>query len=161
MAATATRTPGTGSAYVALTNLSLPRPGREKDDPNDLVEPGETVILTDEQAAPYLRCGGRTGRRVPVIRKLDDVKADGGIPRLLPRQLSGPLFAPPPPSKDSDDPRPDPAGSSHLIVNEVVPEASEPFPGDEQVPSAPAWTEDIPPSGSAARRGRAAATGAG
>lgn len=154
----ATRTQGTGSAYVALTHLSLPRPGRKDGDPNDLVEAGDTVILTDEQAEPYLRCGGRTGRRIPVIRKLEDVRAEGGIPRILPRQLSGPIFAPPPPPKGSPDARPDPAGSSHVVVYDpLVPEASEPQPDSEQGGSL-ADAIDIPPSGSAQRR---AAAGAG
>ena len=113
-----------GELYVALTNLSVPRPDRQ----TDLVLPFETVRLTDEQAAPFLKTGGRTGRRTPVIVRASEYQ---GPVRLHPKLLSGPINRPMQPAPGTGDPRPDPPGSSHVIVQEV-PEAVEPIPGSEQ-----------------------------
>ena len=131
-----------GSEYLALANLSVPRRGRKDDDPNDLVPVGGTVTLTDDQARPFLN------RRPPVIVR----KADSADARPLPpRALSGRLNAPPPPPPGSDAPRPDPAGSSHLMVfdDQQIPESREPSPGTENEALSDAI--DLPPSGSAAQ----------
>lgn len=142
-----------GSEYIALTNLSVPRAGRKAEDPNDLVPLGGTVILTDEQAAPFLR------RQPPVII-LKNASREQMV-RLQPRQLAGRMFAPPPPQAGSDEARPDPEGSSHLVVFEDprVPELHEPSIDSENVPSGGAI--DIAPTGSAQQAAQAmrAATG--
>jgi hypothetical protein len=119
--ASAGKTPGAriGEAYEALIALSVPRRGDSKDKQTDLVMPGETVYLTEDEARQFERHGSNDGRQVPVIRKLSG--ADGSrepLPRLLPRHVSGRLFRPPPAPPGSDAPRPDPAGSSRVQVLE-------------------------------------------
>jgi hypothetical protein len=128
------------AVYQAIVNLSHPRrgdPGKE----TDLIGAGETVDLTDEEAAMYLP----PRRNPPVIRPAKD--ATGPMVRLLPRQLSGVAInlrtgkrigVPGPPA----DARPDPEGSSAVQV--LIPEAAEPQPDDE---TRPADTDavDIPP----------------
>lgn len=134
-----------GKAYVALTNLSVPRRG----DPEhgvDLVRPGEVVHLTDDEAAQFMRHGARDGRQLSVIAPADGPEARSLDARPIPpRAFSGRLTAPP------ADARPDPAGSSAVQVMETapVPEASEPQPGTENSGApAPAAVdaEDIIPS---------------
>jgi hypothetical protein len=119
--ASAGKTPAAriGEPYEALIALSVPRRGDSKDKQTDLVMPGETVHLTEEEARAFERHGGNDGRQVPVIRKLSG--PDGSrepAPRLLPRHVSGRLFRPPPPPPGSDAPRPDPEGSSRVQVLE-------------------------------------------
>lgn len=139
--------PNPGTSYTALANLSLPRKGRKADDPNDLVGPGEQVILTAEQAAPFLN------RTPPVLVKTADTK--GGAVLLRPRDLSGRLRQPPAqPPKGYDGPRRDPPGSSHILVMQEIPEGAEPQPGDENSGAVPAGESivdamDLPPSGHA------------
>lgn len=119
--ASAGKTPATriGEPYEALIALSVPRRGDSKDKQTDLVMPGETVHLTEEEARGFERHGNSDGRQVPVIRKLT---GPGGsrepLQRLLPRHVSGRLFRPPPPPPGSDAARPDPAGSSRVQVLE-------------------------------------------
>jgi hypothetical protein len=145
------------SKYQALTNISVPQPGSLMKDPrtgemiskNTVVPAGETVELTETEAANLMRCGGSTGRMAPAVRPLSEKSAE--LPRLLPRHLSGRLRQPVTPPPDSDMPRPDPPGSSHLIVNDPNPESNEPVPGAEQEPVTGAM--DIPP-----RHARTAAT---
>jgi hypothetical protein len=117
-----------GDLYVALTCLSVPRRG-DKDRATDLVYPGETVYLTDTEAAQFNRHGTRDGRQVEVVRK---VSGPGGTheapPKLPPRALSGRLFRPSVPPPGSDAPRPDPEGSSRIQVLDDgrAPEGAEP-----------------------------------
>lgn len=132
------------SKYQALTNLSIPQ--RSPDSglltgQNDLIERGQIVELTETEAANLMATGGKTGRLAPAVRPLSESKED--LPRLLPRHLSGRLRAPVTPPPGSDLPRPDPPGSSHLIVSDPTPESNEPAPGDEQGPVQGAM--DIPP----------------
>lgn len=142
-----------GDAYVALTNLSVPRrgilaPGEVRQ--SDLVQAGETVYLTPEEAAPYLRHGDRDGRRIPVIARKGEVDANNP-PRPHPSYLSGPVFRPVTPPPGSDLPRPDPAGSSRLaMLDSPVPEAAPPVPGSENAPPSQDAV-DILPGGQLAR----------
>lgn len=128
-----------GEPYEALTALSVPRRG-DKDRGTDLVMPGETVYLTEEEARRFERHGNRDGRQVAVIRKLSgpdgsreplpQVGANGAS--LLPRHISGRLFRPQVPPPGSDAPRPDPEGSSRIqYVDEGrAPETSGAVPAD-------------------------------
>lgn len=113
--------PRTGSVWQALVNISVPRPG-DPDKATDLVMAGNTVTLTDEQAAKFLP----PNKQVALIRK----KAESGqpLPRITGRHLAGRLNGPP------ADVRPDPAGSSRVIKTEeaVIPEMTEPGPGGEE-----------------------------
>jgi len=130
------------TAYQALVNISHPRKG----DPNketDLIMAGETVDLTDEEAARYLP----PARLQALIRPAKE--SGGPQPQFAPRSLFGVAINPrtgkrigrPGPPADA---RPDPPGSSQVQVMEP-PEASEPQPGDETAgPVVDA--EDIPPS---------------
>jgi len=156
--ASADKSPATriGEPYEALACLSVPRRG-DKDRQTDLVYPGETVYLTEEEARKFERRDpGRDGRAVPVIRKLSG--ADGSrepLPRLLPRQLSGRLFRPMMPPPGSDAARPDPAESSRVQVIDDgrAPEAGGAMSADPQEmagqfsePAAPpADAVDLPP----------------
>lgn len=113
----------TGEPYLALTCLSVPRRG-DKDRGTDLVYPGETVYLTEEEAAAFNRRGARDGRQAEVLRKLSGPDgsreapparyANGGM--IPPRAVSGRLFRPMTPPPGSDAPRPDPEGSSAIQV---------------------------------------------
>lgn len=119
--ASADKSPATriGDPYEALTWLSVPRRG-DTDRQTDLVSPGETVYLTEEEARRFQRHDpGRDGRAVSVIRKLSG--PDGSrepVTRPLPRHLSGRLFRPVMPPPGSEMPRPDPDGSSRIQVME-------------------------------------------
>jgi hypothetical protein len=109
-----------GEAYIALTNLSVPRRGPVPKDEvrqSDLVPAGETVWLTDEEAATFLRHDGKDGRRIPVIRKLHgpDSSAEPNAGRIHPSYLSGPVFRPSAPPPGTDLPRPDLPDSSRII----------------------------------------------
>jgi hypothetical protein len=130
------------SSYQALVNLSHPRkgdPGRE----TDLIAAGETVELTDDEAALYLP----PRREPPVIRPAKE--SGTPMPRLLPRSLSGVAINPrtgkrigsPGPPQGA---RPDPPDSSAVQV--LVPEAAEPQPDDESRPP-DEDAVDIPPRG--------------
>lgn len=134
-----------GDPYVALVNLSLPN----RADPEhgaSLVRAGETVYLTQEEAAKYLRHGPGTGRQIPVIKAKAEMPAGAGVPRIPPRAVSGQLQAPPPPAPGTDGPRPDPAGSSAIQVMQPaeVPESAEPQAGSEN--SAMDAVDIVPPA---------------
>jgi hypothetical protein len=148
-------TPSTrfGTPYVALTNLSVPRRSGNKEE-NDLVMAGETVNLTDDEAAKYMRHGVKDGRQISVIRPATGPESSNLKPQTVPpRAVSGRLQAPPPPAPGTDGPRPDPAGSSQIQYAQPaeVPEAAEPQAGTENA----GWTgpdaEDILPSRTRAR----------
>jgi hypothetical protein len=104
-----------GSLYVALTNLSVGRttaPGEEK--AADIVRRGETVHLTDEQAA---RFNDRKRHRVPVIRKASE-QGDGD-PDIIARDLFGAR-----PQAQQLGARPDPAGASQVrVIEDADPDA--------------------------------------
>lgn len=124
-----------GEPYVALTNLSDPRRG-DKDRNTDLVFAGETVYLTDAEAAQFNRHGTRDGRQVDVVRKLSGPDGTHETPpRLPPRALSGRLFRPATPPPGSDAPRPDPEGSSVISVLDDgrAPEGEPGKPGPEEM----------------------------
>jgi hypothetical protein len=139
-----------GSPYQALVNLSLPR--RDPADKNtDLVMKGDTVYLTDAEAAAFNRHGNRDGRRVEVLRKLSG-PAGNVVPNIPTRALSGPLQGPP------VDARPDPAGSSFVTQQAAPmgpPEGNPPVPGSEmsagQQEPPPVDAVDLPPTRSAGR----------
>jgi hypothetical protein len=142
-AAAQAKTGGQRKKYQALTNLSIPQrhPGTEVlTGQNDLVVTGDTVELTDEEARNLMATGPRAGRQTPAIRPASEAKTE--LPRLHPRQLSGNMRAPVQPPPDSDMPRPDPPGSSKVIIQEP-PESNEPAPGGEQLPVTGAI--DLPP----------------
>jgi hypothetical protein len=113
-----------GREYVALTNLSVPRRDNTKEDRQvDLVPAGDTVWLTDDEAAKFLRHGDRDGRRVAVIRLKSEVDANRP-PKPHPSLLSGPIMRPVQPPPGTDMARPDPEGASRLVEQTVsVPEA--------------------------------------
>jgi hypothetical protein len=147
-AATRTKIAEGRSSYQALTNISVPQrhDGTEVlTGQNDLVRAGETVELTEKEAANLMAVGPAAGRMHPAIRPASE--ADQPLPRLLARQLSGPLRRPAEPPPGSDLPRPDPEGSTKLIVPEDMP----PQLGAEQNPDqAMPWAQDamdIPPRG--------------
>jgi hypothetical protein len=140
------------SKYEALVNLSVPR----KNDPNketDLVMAGDTVDLDDDTAAKLLP----PMRRPALVRKAADRTSERTV--LLPRHLSGVAINhrtgkrvgyPGPPA----DARPDPPGSSQVLVQEL-PEGNEPVPESENQP--PGDAVDLPPrhrQGATARSGR-------
>ncbi len=148
-----------GEPYVALACLSVPRRG-DKDRNTDLVYPGETVYLTEEEARSFNRHGTRDGRQTDVLRKVTG--ADGtheAPPRLPPRALSGRLFRPAVPPPGSDAPRPDPEGSSAIQVLDEgrAPETSgsmqpEPLEMDDQLRETVAVDAvDVPPRGARPR----------
>lgn len=151
-----------GDEYEALVCLSVPRRG-DKDRQTDLVYPGETVHLTEEEARGFERHGNRDGRQVPVIRKLSG--PDGSrepAPRLLPRHVSGRLFRPAVPPPGSDAPRPDPEGSSRIQVIDDgrAPEAAGAVAADpgemaDQLREPPVDAVDLPPTRGRGARGRA------
>jgi len=152
-----------GEPYEALTCLSVPRRG-DTDRQTDLVYPGETVYLTEEEAARFNRRDpGRDGRAVAVVRKLSG--PDGSrepLPRLLPRHLSGRLFRPMTPPAGTDMARPDPEGSSRVeVIDDRAPESAGSVGAEQQELenhlSAPAPAQDavdLPPSRSRSRGGR-------
>jgi hypothetical protein len=156
--ASADKTPATriGSPYEALICLSVPRRG-DKDRQTDLVMPGETVYLTDEEARWFERHGNRDGRQVAVIRRLSGPESTSEpAPRLLPRHVSGRLFRPAVPPPGSDAPRPDPQGSSSIQVVDDggrAPEAdgastAEPSEMEAHLTAAPVVADavDLPPT---------------
>ena len=141
-----------GEPYMALACLSVPRRG-DKDRNTDLVYPGETVYLTEEEARSFNRHGVRDGRQTDVLMKVSG--ADGSHeapPRLPPRALSGRLFRPATPPPGSDAPRPDPEGSSSISVLDDgrAPEGEPARPGPEEMAdqlreAAPVDAADLPP----------------
>jgi hypothetical protein len=134
-----------GNPYQALANISIPRRGDWQRN-TDLVRPGETVYLTDDEAAAINQNMRRVTRRnVDVLRPAKEA-GSSPMPKLTGRVLSGPLNAPPPPPPGSDMARPDPPGSTKiLITQDVAPEASEPSIGSEDAPPAEADAMDLPP----------------
>jgi hypothetical protein len=163
--ASASSTPATrpGDSYLALANINVPHRGSDPGRGADIVYAGETVNLTPEEAAGYLRCGPHDGRKVPVIQKLSGPDGTHETPpRLPPRALSGRLFRPSLPPPDSELPRPDPEGSSSIQVLDDgrAPETSgsmqpEPSEMDDHLRSAPLPDAvDIPPSRSRSQQGR-------
>jgi hypothetical protein len=147
-----------GEPYQALVNLSVPRRGpvpQGEIRQSDLVMAGDTLYLTDEEAAPFLRKGDKDGRRIPVIRKLHgpDSSAEPNAGRIHPQYLSGAIFRPPVPPPGTDAPRPDPAGASRVIE---VPEAAPPQPGTENIPRSGEAIDIQPGSGAMLSSGQAA-----
>lgn len=105
--------------YVALTNLSIGRPGN-KERQADIVHAGETVTLTDEEAESLTR-----RHRVPVVRKVGE--SDYTRP-LTARDLFGDR-----PGAAQFGAAPDPAGSTRVTQTGVPdpalsPEATGPSP---------------------------------
>jgi hypothetical protein len=120
-----------GEPYVALVCLSVPRRG-DKDRATDLVYPGETVHLTEEEARAFNRRGARDGRQVEVVRKVSGPAGSREpVQPVPPRAVSGRLFRPGPPPPGSDAPRPDPEGSSavQFLAGSMgnAPEGTEPM----------------------------------
>jgi hypothetical protein len=128
------------SRYQALTNISVPQrqDGSEVlTGQNDLVRTGEIVELTEKEAANLMAVGAAAGRMHPAIRPASE--ADQPLPRLMARQLTGPVRRPAEPPPGSDLPRPDPEGSTQLIIPEALP----PQLGSEQNPDqAMPWAQD-------------------
>lgn len=159
------QTPATrpGDPYVALINLNVPRRGTDPLRGSDLVMAGETVNLTPEEAAGYMRHGPGDGRRVPVIRPATGPKSSSEAPqRVPPRAVSGALRQPATPAPGSGMPLPDPAGASAILQQEV-PETGEPVPGSENSDGDPGAggtyvsAEDILPERTRARAAQAQA----
>jgi hypothetical protein len=144
-----------GDPYQAVTNISLPRRG-DPTHQTDLVLAGDTLYLTPDEAQQLLRHGARDGRKIPVIRPKNEMGEP--LPRILPKQVSGSLRAPPPPQPGSDMPRPDPPGSSAVLIQEDadIPEAHEPEAGSERDFPPDPDAEDIPPRRSRSRPGAGA-----
>jgi len=116
--------------FQALINLSVPMPrmpGQPDDKRTFMVEPGEIVELTEEQARNFMRL------RTPAIRPA--TQSGDPLPRIAPAQMSGPLrkgLVNPP--GDFTGARADPPGASH-IQTITVPETADPSPGQENVMS--------------------------
>jgi hypothetical protein len=127
------QTPSTrpGDPYIAVINLNVPRRGTDPLRGSDLVMAGETVNLTPDEAAGYLRHGPGDGRRIPVIRPASGPKSSKEAQqRVPPRAVSGAVRAPSTPPPGTDLPMPDPVGASAVLQQEV-PESAEPVPGSE------------------------------
>lgn len=113
--------------YVALANLSVPRPalaGQPDEKQVDLVMAGETVSLTDAQAEKFLHFRVWKGAPERPLIRLAREQGGAPVPQMLPRNLSGRMMGPP------QGARPDPAGSS-VLLEQRVPESQEPQPGSE------------------------------
>lgn len=105
-----------GQLYEALTNLSIGRIttiGQDTEKAADIVHRGETVHLTDEQAARFL---DPKRHKVPVIRPAS--QRNEPMPQIRARDLFGNQ-----PQAQQFGARPDPAGASQVIVN---PESADP-----------------------------------
>lgn len=139
-----------GREYVALTNLAVPQRG-SKDLKTDLVLTGETVWLSDEEAAKFLRHGDRDGRRVAVIRLKSEVDMNKP-PKAPPQLLTGPIFRPVTPPSGTDLPRPDPAGATRLVEQTTVPESQQPVVAQGGTPSIGDALDIVPGSGEAIRQ---------
>jgi len=99
-----------GQQYEALTNLSVGRvvpAGKDSEKAADIVHRGETVFLTDEQAARFLEPGRH---KVPVIRKASEQNDPA------PRITAGDLFGARPLAQQFGA-RPDPEGASRVVEN--------------------------------------------
>lgn len=156
VAATAkTKTSEGLSRYQALVPVSVPqrRDGVLVTGQNDLVMAGDYCMLTEEEARNLMATGARTGRISPAVRPASE--ASEPLPRVLPRQMSGPVRRPPaetPPGYDG--PRPDPAGSSQILtLQDMAPESEiDQGMGDQ-------GAMDIPPRGAAANAAARVAAG--
>lgn len=95
--------------YQALTNLSIGRNTSGKDGERlaDIVHAGDTVHLTEEQAAGFT---DPRRHKVPVIRPASEQNEP------LPHIRAGDLFGARP-TAGQFGARPDPAGASQVIVN--------------------------------------------
>jgi hypothetical protein len=146
-----------GEPYIALVNLSVPRRGpvpANEVRQADLVPAGDTVWLTDDEAATYLRHDAKDGRRIPVIRKANgpDSSAEPNAGRIHPSYLSGPVFRPSAPPPGTDLPRPDLPDSSRIITTgPPVPEGMPPQVLGGVMPPAQDAADIIPGSGQLAR----------
>lgn len=130
-----------GDPYVALINLNVPRRGTDPLRGSDLVMAGDTVNLTPDEAAGYMRHGPGDGRRVPVIRPAAGPKSSSDQQRVPPRAVSGALRQPGTPPPGSDLPMPDPVGSSAIL--QETPESQEPVPGSQNTDGAPDSAADL------------------
>lgn len=138
--------------YVALANLSVPRPqqaGQPDDKQVDLVMAGETVSLTQEQADRFLHFRVWKGAPERPLIRLAREQGSAPVPQMLPRNLSGRMMGPP------QGARPDPPGSS-VLMEQRVPEAEEPQPGSENTAEPEQDALDIAPRTARARAGAAA-----
>lgn len=106
-----------GSEYVALTNLSIPQKSRDpKGEPRaSIVHAGEIVTLTDEQAEGFLH----GSHRMPVIRRKSEGTGTGRP--LTARQLFGDR-----PGAAQFGAREDPPEASKVLVNEEIPDPTDP-----------------------------------
>lgn len=98
--------PAAVSPFEALTNLSVGRTGSDAEKAADIVHKGEIVHLTDEQAAGFM---DPRRHRVPVIRLASE--QNDPAPDIRARDLFGAR-----PTAQQFGARPDPAGSSHVLV---------------------------------------------
>jgi hypothetical protein len=131
-----------GAPYIALINLNVPRRGTDPLRGSDLVMAGETVNLTPEEAAGYMRHGPGDGRRIPVVRPATGPESSSDpVGRVAPRAVSGALRQPAAPPPGSDLPMPDPEGSSAIL--QETPEAAEPVPGSENWGGVPQDASDL------------------
>jgi hypothetical protein len=111
--------------WQALAPLSLGRPKSASDpkaDAADIVQPGETVWLTEDES-----CGFLTRHGVPVIRPAK--QQNQPAPRITARQVFGPKGRP---TAAQFGARPDPKGASSVTLNPAHPE-NHPEANDPQV----------------------------
>ena len=109
--------------YEALAPLSLGRPKSASDpkaDAADIVQRGETVWLTEDEAHGFL-----TRHGVPVIRPAK--QQNQPAPRITARQVFGKA-----PRAEQFGARPDPKGASRVELNPAHPE-NHPEANDPQV----------------------------
>lgn len=104
------------SEWEALTALSISRTARDPrgERQADIVQRGETVTLTEEQAQGFL-----TRHRVPVIRPA--AQQNQAAPAIRARDLFGQR-----PPAQAFGARPDPPDASHVTVNEDVADPADP-----------------------------------
>lgn len=116
----AAKAPAT-TEYEALTNLSVGRTGSDSEKAADIVHRGETVHLTDEQAARFL---DPKRHKVPVIRPAS--QQNEPMPQIRARDLFGNR-----PQAQQFGARPDPAGASKVIENPEVADPADPLNAPE------------------------------
>jgi hypothetical protein len=146
------------SKWQALNNISVPQKGPDKQ--TDLVFKGETVEMRDDDAEAINR-----RHRVPVLRKASEAKEP--LPVITGRMLYNDRPRADTFAVGGVPARPDPEGSSQLIVqqSEVLervgalagsrvshtPESNEPSPGSQERLSD---AIDLPPRGGPPQRRR-------
>lgn len=127
MTDTDTKAEPSRAEWQALVPLSISRRG-DKEKAADFVQAGETVLLTEEESAGFLK-----RHQVPVIRPAS--QKNEPLPQISARQMFRPIAGP-----GQFGARPDPAGATRVITNPAdpashpeanAPEVTDPDAGNE------------------------------